>query len=94
VGRTARAGRAGRSVTLVTQYDIELFQRIEFFLGKKLDEFTELAETKVKANHERVLEAMRSTELEIRETDEDATGKSVKRKMKQLQSKGKKRRKR
>ncbi|GAA5979758.1 hypothetical protein JCM21900_006266, partial [Sporobolomyces salmonicolor] len=29
VGRTARAGRSGKSVTLVTQYDVELFQRIE-----------------------------------------------------------------
>eukprot|EP00960_Hanusia_phi_P003221 95282-Hanusia_phi.AAC.1 len=28
VGRTARAGRSGQSVTMVTQYDVELFQRI------------------------------------------------------------------
>lgn len=39
VGRTARAGRAGKSVTLVTQYDVELFQRIEGVLGKKMEEF-------------------------------------------------------
>merc|ERR1712232_49489 len=58
VGRTARAGRAGRAVTLVTQYDIELFQRIEHFLEKKLDDFTELKESVVKAMHEHVLEAM------------------------------------
>merc|ERR1712066_1068117 len=88
VGRTARAGRSGRAVTLVTQYDIELFQRIEHFLGRKLDEFTELKEPMVKAGHERVLEAMRSTELELREKDEDLTGKAVKRKIKQMQSKG------
>merc|ERR1712187_1093582 len=94
VGRTARAGRAGRAVTVVTQYDIELFQRIEHFLEKKLEEFTELKEPLVKAGHERVLEAMRSTELEVREQTEDSTGKAVKRKLKQLQSKGgKKRRK-
>merc|ERR1712039_161858 len=88
VGRTARAGRSGRAVTLVTQYDIELFQRIEHFLGRKLDEFKELKEMVVKASHERILEAMRSTELELREKDEDFTGKAVKRKMKQLQAKG------
>merc|ERR1719197_286882 len=88
VGRTARAGRAGRAVTLVTQYDIELFQRIEHFLEKKLEEFTDLKEPTIKAMHERVLEAMRSTELEVREQNEDGTGKAVKRKMKQLQSKG------
>lgn len=39
VGRTARAGRAGKSITLVTQYDVELFQRIEGVLGHKMDEF-------------------------------------------------------
>merc|ERR1712224_846418 len=88
VGRTARAGRAGRAVTVVTQYDIELFQRIEHFLGKKLDEFTEVKEPAVKASYERVLEAMRSTELELREKDEDASGKAVKRKIQQLRSKG------
>jgi len=88
VGRTARAGRSGRAVTIVTQYDIELFQRIEHFLEKKLDEFTEVKEPAVKAGHERVLEAMRSTELELRDQDEDHTGKAVKRKLKHMQSKG------
>jgi len=88
VGRTARAGRTGRALTLVTQYDIELFQRIEHFLERKLDEFKDLKEPTVKASHERVLEAMRSTELEVREQSEDTTGKAVKRKLKQLQSKG------
>ena len=34
VGRTARAGRAGRAVTFVSQYDVELYQRIEALLGK------------------------------------------------------------
>merc|ERR1719188_2011614 len=87
VGRTARAGRSGRAVTVVTQYDIELFQRIEHFLGKKLDEFKELSETAVKAGHERALEALRSTELELREEEGEAKGKAVKRKLKQLQSK-------
>merc|ERR1712151_733968 len=93
VGRTARAGRAGRAVTVVTQYDIELFQRIEHFLELKLDEFKELKEQLVKAGHERVLEAMRSTELELRDKDEETTGKAVNRRLKQLQSqsgKGKK----
>lgn len=36
VGRTARAGRSGKTVTLVTQYDVELIQRIEKDLGFKL----------------------------------------------------------
>eukprot|EP00929_Paragymnodinium_shiwhaense_P045014 TRINITY_DN23053_c0_g1_i1.p1 TRINITY_DN23053_c0_g1~~TRINITY_DN23053_c0_g1_i1.p1 ORF type:complete len:515 (+),score=188.63 TRINITY_DN23053_c0_g1_i1:98-1642(+) len=93
VGRTARAGRAGRAVSLVTQYDIELFQRIEHFLEKKLDSFTELKDGLVKAGHERVLEAMRSTELELRDKEEERDGKVVSKKLKQLQQKGGKHRK-
>jgi len=94
VGRTARAGRSGRAVTIVTQYDVELFQRVEHFLGKKLEEFNELVDTKVKASHERVLEALRSTELELREQDEGTSERAVKRKMHQQKSKGKKGRRR
>jgi ATP-dependent RNA helicase DDX47/RRP3 len=36
VGRTARAGRSGRAITFVTQYDVEAYQRVEQFIGKKL----------------------------------------------------------
>mmetsp|Transcript_3405 Transcript_3405/g.7830 ORF Transcript_3405/g.7830 Transcript_3405/m.7830 type:complete len:493 (-) Transcript_3405:89-1567(-) len=93
VGRTARAGRSGRAVSLITQYDIEIFQRIEHFLERKLEELKEIQETVVKAGHERVLEAMRSTELEMREQTEDSTGKAVKRKLKRMASKGGKKRK-
>lgn len=39
VGRTARAGRAGQSLSLVTQHDIELLQNIEGKVGKKMDDF-------------------------------------------------------
>lgn len=40
VGRTARAGRSGKSVSLVSQYDLELILRIEEVLGKKLPKET------------------------------------------------------
>ena len=36
VGRTARAGKAGRSVAFVTQYDVEAYQRLEALIGQKL----------------------------------------------------------
>jgi hypothetical protein len=39
VGRTARAGRSGRSVTIVTQYDVEMFQKIEHLTGVKMEAF-------------------------------------------------------
>ena len=39
VGRTARAGRAGLSVALVNQYEIELYQRIEEVIKKKLPQY-------------------------------------------------------
>lgn len=34
VGRTARAGKSGRTISLVTQYDIRSFQKIEKIIGQ------------------------------------------------------------
>ena len=34
-----RAGRSGLAVTLVTQYDVELYQKIERLIGKKLEAY-------------------------------------------------------
>nr|UXY87393.1 DEAD box protein [Cryptomonas sp.] len=39
VGRTARAGKSGRVINLITQYDIRSYQKIEFLLGEKFNEF-------------------------------------------------------
>ena len=36
VGRTARAGKAGRSIAMITQYDVEAYQRLEALIGQKL----------------------------------------------------------
>ncbi|KAF5888622.1 putative ATP-dependent RNA helicase DDX47, partial [Clarias magur] len=64
VGRTARAGRSGKSITFVTQYDVELFQRIETLIGKKLPAFP-TQEEEVMMLVERVSEAQRFARLSL-----------------------------
>lgn len=39
VGRTARAGRGGMGLSLVTQYDVDLVHEIEALIGKQLVEY-------------------------------------------------------
>lgn len=39
VGRTARGGRAGKAISFVTQYDVELYIKIETLIEKKLDQY-------------------------------------------------------
>ncbi|ETE61497.1 putative ATP-dependent RNA helicase DDX47, partial [Ophiophagus hannah] len=69
VGRTARAGRSGKSITFVTQYDVELFQRIEHLIGKKLPAFPS-QEEEVMMLTERVAEAQRFARMELRQQGE------------------------
>ncbi|KAL7982483.1 hypothetical protein Chor_010081, partial [Crotalus horridus] len=69
VGRTARAGRSGKSITFVTQYDVELFQRIEHLIGKKLPAFP-TQEEEVMMLTERVAEAQRFARMELRQQGE------------------------
>jgi len=79
VGRTARAGRAGRAVTFVSQYDVELFQRIEQLLGKKLPLYPSVEE-EVMLLGERVAEALRLAKTEMKELDDKKGSKGKKRK--------------
>ncbi len=66
VGRTARAGRAGKSITLVSQYDVELLQRIENVTGKKMIEWA-VDKEEVALLRERVGEAQRLAINEMKE---------------------------
>lgn len=69
VGRTARAGRSGQAITIVSQYDIELYQRIEHLLGKQLPLY-KCEEDEVMALQERVAEAQRTAKLELKDLEE------------------------
>ncbi|KAI1376978.1 ATP-dependent rRNA helicase RRP3 [Hypoxylon crocopeplum] len=70
VGRTARAGNAGQALSLVTQYDIEIYQRIEAALGKKLDEY-ETDKDEVMVFKRRIEEAQRHARNEMKNLLED-----------------------
>ncbi|RHZ44451.1 hypothetical protein Glove_724g10 [Diversispora epigaea] len=79
VGRTARAGRSGKSITLVTQYDVELYQRIEQVIGKQMELFPIDSKEDVMLLQERVSEAQRIATLEIKEEQQKKGGKGSKR---------------
>lgn len=66
VGRTARAGKSGKAIAIVTQYDVEVYQRLERLLGKKLPEYR-LDEETVLVLLERVNEAQRLATRELKE---------------------------
>jgi ATP-dependent RNA helicase DDX47/RRP3 len=66
VGRTARAGKSGKAIAMVTQYDVEVYQRLEALLGKKLPEL-KLDEETVLVLLERVNEAQRLATRELKE---------------------------
>jgi len=85
VGRTARAGRSGKSITFVTQYDIELYQRIEFLIGKQLPQYS-THEDEVMLLLERVNEADRQARIQMKEMEDDKKDNRQKRKKKDKQN--------
>ncbi|XP_011060233.1 PREDICTED: probable ATP-dependent RNA helicase DDX47 [Acromyrmex echinatior] len=79
VGRTARAGRSGRSITFVTQYDVELYQRIEQLISKQLPLFP-TEEEEVMLLQERVSEAQRIVKMDMKNMEDNKkSGKRKKR---------------
>ena len=81
MGRTARAGKSGKAVAIVTQYDVEVYQRLEGLLGKKLKEY-KLDEETVLVLLERVNEAQRLATRELNEMLAGSKGSGGRRKRK------------
>ncbi|KAH8808115.1 P-loop containing nucleoside triphosphate hydrolase protein [Xylogone sp. PMI_703] len=76
VGRTARAGKSGHAISIVTQYDVEIWLRIEATLGKKLEEYKTVKD-EVMIFKPRVEEAQRHAKNEMRTLHEDRGNKGA-----------------
>ena len=76
VGRTARAGKSGRAVSFVTQYDVEIWQRIEKAIGRQLPEWP-TEEDEVALLGERVGEAQRAAVREMKDLHAKRNGKGA-----------------
>ena len=70
VGRTARAGKSGHAISLVTQYDAEIWLRIEAALGKKLKQDNP-EKYEIMVFKPRVEEAQRHAKNEMKNLHED-----------------------
>lgn len=62
--KAMHACRSGRSLTMVTQYDVELFQKIEALTGHKMEEYPSEQEA-VLLLLERVGEAQRISTMQV-----------------------------
>ncbi|CAL5321298.1 unnamed protein product [Camellia sinensis] len=83
VGRTARAGRGGLAVSLVTQNDVDLIHEIEAVLGKQLDKF-EYNENEVLADITMVYKARRVAAMKM--MDDGFEEKAIARKEQKLKT--------
>ena len=65
IGRTARAGRSGFALTLMTEMDVELVENIESKIGRQLEEYPEPAEDKVLEKLNKLSEAKRTASMTL-----------------------------
>ena len=88
VGRTARAGRSGRSLSLITPHDIELLHSIEQYIDKKLVASDEISEDDVVPLLNSVAKAVKVSSMKLMEAgfdDKVDILKKRKRKQKRMQ---------
>jgi ATP-dependent RNA helicase DDX47/RRP3 len=65
VGRTARAGKSGQAISLITQYDFPVWTQIEAVLGTKLAVYP-AEKDEVMVFRQRVEEAQRQAKIEMK----------------------------
>ena len=70
VGRTARAGRDGMSISFVSANDVKLIEAIEERVGSKMEECTEIRDDTIVEILKTVSEAKRKVALELPDKDE------------------------
>ncbi|KAL5746609.1 hypothetical protein ACOSP7_027755 [Xanthoceras sorbifolium] len=88
VGRTARAGRGGLSLSFITQNDVVLLHAIEAELGKQLEEF-ECKEQEVLSDITKIFNASRVAKMKLMDEGFDEKAKERKKqKLKTLAEKG------
>lgn len=88
VGRTARAGRGGQAVSIVTQYQVKLVHDIEAVVGKQLEEYDCKEDDVLKAITE-VYKAKRMATMRMVDDGFEAKAKERKeKKLKMLVEKG------
>ena len=71
IGRTARAGKAGRSISLVTPHEVDLLKSIESYTGVKLSLAKDVNERDVVPYLNPVAKAMKSAQLRMMEQGQD-----------------------
>lgn len=65
VGRTARAGRSGRAISLVGQSDVALLHAVEEKIGRKVDEHAKMVDDDVLAHLSATLKAKQIANLQL-----------------------------